>query len=324
MTVSTNSTSPAQQEEPQKTAGFNGVVVDTKEAEAISLRISHCTLIINIVLSLLKLAAGIFAKSGAMISDAIHTASDALSTIIVIISVKVSAKDSDIGHPYGHERFESLGSILLAVMLFGTGAWIGWEGLLQLMPSHKADLAVPGIAALLAAILSIIVKEWMFWYTIAAAKRVNSTALTADAWHHRSDAMSSVGALIGIGGARLGWPILDPLASVVISLMIMKTAYDIARDAADRLTDKSCDSETEARMQTIIAEQEGVLGVGDLKTRLFGARIFVDATIICDGSTSLYQAHATAELVHKAIEKDFPTVKHCNVHVDPDRRPEIS
>ena len=261
--------------------------------------------------------AGIFGRSGAMISDAVHSASDVFSTFIVIIGVRISAKKSDTHHPYGHERMECVASVILATILLATGLGIGLGGLRTILGGDYGQLAVPGVLALAAAVISIGVKEWMYWYTRAAAKKINSGALMADAWHHRSDSLSSIGALVGIAGARMGYPVMDPAASMVISVFIAKAAYEIFMDAVDKMVDRACDRETEDQIRRIVLGQEGVLGIDRLMTRLFGARIYVDMEIAADGSRTLYETHEIAEQVHDAIEKAFPEVKHCMVHVNP-------
>ena len=288
---------------------------DEMTAEAV--RVSNVSIAANTILTLLKLAAGLLAHSAAMLSDAIHTASDVLSTLIVIVSVKAAGKASDEDHQYGHERFESLGALLLSAMLAVTGLGIGWSGISKILDSGRSGITPPGALALYAAIISIACKEWMYWYTIAAAKKVNSEALRADAWHHRSDAISSIGALLGIGAAMMGWPVLDPVASLLICALIVKTAVEIGLDAIGKLIDKSCSKEVTDRMKAVAKEQEGVIDVAEMKTRLFGAKVYVDATILCHKEQTLEQAHSIAEEVHFAIEKEFPEVKHCNVHVDP-------
>ena len=285
----------------------------------IAMKVSTVSIIVNMVLSLLKLLAGLIASSGAMVSDAVHSASDVFSTIIVMIGVQVSGRQSDKDHQYGHERLECVASIVLAVILCITGCGIGYKGIRTILDGHYEELAIPGILALAAAVLSIIVKEWMFWYTRAAAKKINSGALMADAWHHRSDSLSSVGALIGIFGSRMGYPVLDSAASVVISIFIMKAAYDIFKDAVDKMVDKACDDETIERMRQVIHSQSGVLGIDVLRTRLFGNKIYVDIEIAADGGQTLNETHAVAECVHHAIEEHSPNVKHCMVHVNPYR-----
>ena len=291
--------------------------VRTKSNEQNAMHVSANSIAVNLMLSVFKLIAGLLASSGAMISDAIHSASDVFSTVIVIIGVKISGKDSDEDHPYGHDRFECVASIILAILLGATGVGIGLAGVQKLMAGHYETLAVPGVLALAAAVISIAAKEIMYWYTRNAAKKINSGALMADAWHHRSDALSSVGSFIGIFGARMGFPMLDPLASVVICLFVVKAAVDIFRDAIGKMTDKSCDQKTVSEMHDCIMSVQGVEGVDLLKTRSFGSKYYVDIEISADGDKKLKETHAIAENVHQAIEHQFPLVKHCMVHVNP-------
>lgn len=291
--------------------------VKAKTNEQIAMEVSVVSIAVNVLLSIFKLVAGIVAGSGAMISDSIHSASDVFSTFIVIIGVRISGKESDSDHPYGHDRFECVASIILAVLLGLTGLGIGMAGVEKLAGGNYSALNIPGRLALAAAVISIVVKEAMYWYTRNAAKKINSGALMADAWHHRSDALSSIGSFVGILGARMGYPVFDPLASVVICLFIIKAALDIFRDAVGKMTDKSCDEETIRQMEAAIVEVQGVMGVDLLKTRTFGSRIYVDIEISADGNKKLWEAHAIAENVHDTIEKEFPLVKHCMVHVNP-------
>ena len=213
---------------------------------------------------------------------------------------------------------ECVSSIVLAGMLLVTGLGIGITGARDIVKSTSGGtIAIPGTLALIAAVVSIVVKEWMFWYTRGAAKKINSGALMADAWHHRSDALSSIGAFVGIFGARLGYPILDPIASIVICVMIAKASIDIFRDAIDKMVDHSCDAKTEEFMKREILKVPGVRRVDLLKTRLFGSKMYVDIEIAADGSISLFDAHDIAENVHHTIENKFKDVKHCMVHVNP-------
>lgn len=279
--------------------------------------VSIQTIVLNVILSVGKLAAGIFAHSGAMISDAVHSASDVLSTILVIVGVRLSDRQSDKNHEYGHERMECVVAILLAVMLLLTGLGIGSSGLQKILSSSHQDLQIPGALALWAAVVSIVVKEGMFWYTRAAAKKINSGALMADAWHHRSDALSSIGSFAGILGARMGYPILDPIASLIICLFIIKVSVDIFRDAVDKMVDKSCSPQTESEIRDLVCAQDGVLRLDVLRTRMFGNKIYVDIEIAADPNQTLEDAHHIAETVHRTVEQNFPTVKHCMVHVNP-------
>lgn len=291
---------------------------ESMDNNQIAMKVSAVSIVINLVLSVLKLIAGIIAHSGAMVSDAIHSASDVGSTLIVIVGVRLSGKQSDQEHPYGHERMECVSSIILSGLLLATGIGIGISGLGNIVKSTSGKaIEIPGMLALIAAVVSIVVKEWMFWYTRGAAKKINSGALMADAWHHRSDAMSSVGAFVGIFGARMGYPILDPIASVVICLLIGKASIDIFRDAVDKMVDRSCDRQTEESIRRTVLSVEGVKRVDLLQTRLFGSKIYVDLEIAADGTQTLDEAHQIAEHVHHAIEHTFPDVKHCMVHVNP-------
>ena len=289
----------------------------SKTNEEVAVRASINTIIVNGVLSAFKLFAGIAANSAAMISDGVHSLSDVLSTVIVIIGVKLAGKKSDKEHPYGHERLECAAAIILSAFLFATGLMIGWNGIQKVMEGNTEELAIPGGLALVAAVVSVAVKEAMYWYKRSAAKKTGSGALMADAWHHRSDALSSVGSFVGILGARLGLPIFDPLASVVICVFILRAAIGIFLDAIRKMTDTSCDETTIDEIRAIALLQDGVCGVDNIRTRLFAERIYVDIEISADGDSTLNQAHDTAQSVHDAIESRFDNVKHCMVHVNP-------
>ena len=287
--------------------------------EKTATRVSAVSIAGNAALSLFKLLAGVLAHSGAMISDAVHSASDVLSSFIVIIGVKISVRAPDREHPYGHERFECVAAIVLSVVLAVTGLLIGYKAIGSI-DAKDGSRTVPGLLALVAAVVSIVVKEAMYWYTRYYGKRLNSTSLMANAWHHRSDALSSVGALIGIAGARLGHPVMEPLASLVICVFILKAAYDIFRDAMGKMVDRACDAETEKKIADCVLEQKEVLGIDRLQTREFGSRIYVDLEIRLDGTLPLREAHGIAEQVHDRIEQDFPSIKHIMVHVNPDEK----
>lgn len=280
--------------------------------------VARVTIFWNIILSLGKFIAGITACSSAMLSDAVHSASDVFSTFIVMAGVKMAGKQPDKEHPYGHERMECVAALLLAFVLFTTGIGIGAAGLQKIIAQNATPLIVPGQLALAAAAVSIVVKEAMYWYTRSAAKKINSSALMADAWHHRSDAFSSIGSFIGILGARLGYPILDPLASICICMLIMKAALDIFIDAINKMTDRACDEQLFIALTNEIRTQTGVHGIDRLNTRLFGNKIYVDVEISACGDLPLSEAHAIAQQVHDAVERSFPDVKHCMVHVNPD------
>lgn len=285
--------------------------------EQTAMHVSRVSILVNLLLSIAKLAAGILATSGAMISDAIHSASDVFSTIIVMIGIRISGKEADRKHPYGHERMECVAAILLSVVLAVTGFKIGSSGLGKIISGNYEELEIPGLLALAAAVASIVVKEWMYWYTRFYAKKINSSALMADAWHHRSDSLSSIGAFAGILGARMGFPVMDPAASVVICIFILKAAYDIFKDAIDKMVDTACDPAVEKELYDFVLGQSGVQGIDLLRTRTFGSRIYVDVDIKANGDMTLREAHGIADRVHDEIEKKFEQVKHIMVHVNP-------
>ncbi len=282
-----------------------------------ALKVSNVSVVTNLLLSVFKFISGIAAHSGAMLSDAVHSASDVFSTFIVMIGFHVSSKKADKEHPYGHERMECVASIILSVILLFTGLEIGKSAILTIYSGETENIKIPGMLALIAAVVSIVVKELLYRYTIYYAKRINSGALKADAWHHRSDALSSIGALIGIAGARMGFSFLEPAASLVICLFILKAAVDIFKDSVDKMVDKACDDEIETKMKTLIENEDGVRSLVSLHTRMFASRVYVDTVIAVDGDLSLTKAHEIAEKVHDSIENGFPEVKHCMVHVDP-------
>lgn len=284
---------------------------------AIIRKLSLVSVIGNTLLSGFKMFAGVAGNSGAMISDAIHSFSDVLTTLIAWIGVKVSKRDADSSHPYGHERLECAASLILGIVLMATGIGVGKAGVENILSGNYDTLAVPSAIALVAAVVSIVGKEAMYWYTRYYAKLINSSAFLADAWHHRSDAFSSVGSLIGIGGAMLGFPILDSVASVVICLFILKVAYDISKDALVKMLDTSCGEDYEKALEEYVAEQEGVISVDMLHSRMFGNKVYIDLEISVDGDRSLQDAHEVAERVHKDVEQQFSDVKHIMIHVNP-------
>lgn len=288
-----------------------------KVGRGLAMRISVVGVATNLFLTVGKLLAGIIGNSAAMVSDAIHSASDLLATFMVIIGINISGKEADDGHPYGHERLESVMAVLLGIILLLTGAFIGYKAIYAIVNYTTVPIAVPTLLPLIAAIVSIVSKEVLYQYTIWGAKKLNSQMLRADAWHHRSDALSSIGSLIGIAGARMGLPILDPIASLVICMMILKVAFDIIRSSFGQLTDSAVDEKTVRDIRELVLRQEGVRGVDMLRTRNFSSKFYVDIEIEVDGSLTLFEAHEIAERVHDAVEDGFPLAKHCMVHVNP-------
>lgn len=282
-----------------------------------ALAVSMINLCANALLSLVKLSAGLLAHSGALLSDGANSLTDVFSMALVAVGMKMSGKEADDAHPYGHERLECVVALLLSVLVLATGLGIGFGGVQNILLGAKNQLEAPGALALAAAIFSVLAKEALYRYTRAAAKRHSSPALMAAAWDHRCDVFSSLAAFAGVLGARLGLPVLDPIASLLGCALILRAAYSIFRDAVSRMTDRACDEETTARIRALILAQSGVLGLDSLSTRMFGSRIYVDVEIRADGSASLAQAHDIAERVHDSIESALPQVKHCMVHVNP-------
>lgn len=288
--------------------------------EKIVNRLSMVGILGNILLSAFKLLAGIFGKSGAMVSDAVHSLSDVFATFIAWIGVRLSRRKADTEHPYGHERLECVAALILGLILAGTGIGIGWSGIRKLF-WDRGSIEIPTLLPLIAAVVSIAVKEGMFHYTMHYAKKLDSAAFKADAWHHRSDAFSSVGSFLGIGLAKLGVPIMDPIASLIICVLIGKVAFDILRDALNKMLDTSCSGAFEHQLHRFIEEQDGVARVDLLRTRQFGNKIYVDLEIAVQADISLRDAHGIAERVHSAVERTYPNVKHVMIHVNPLEEP---
>ena len=271
----------------------------------------------NIVLSAFKLLAGIVGKSSAMVSDGVHSLSDVFATFIAMLGVRMAGKEADIDHPYGHERFESIASMVLGVILAFAGLGIGYSGIAKIVSGEYKTLETPTLLPLIAAVISIAVKEAMYHYTMYHAKKMKSSAFEADAWHHRSDAFSSIGSFIGIGAAKLGYPIMDVVASAIICVFILKTAYDIISEAIKGVLDASCTPEFEKKIRDFIESDEDVEGIDLLMTRQFGNKVYIDCEIAVDRYSTLLTAHGVAERVHANLEKEFPEVKHVMIHVNP-------
>ena len=284
--------------------------------QKIAKKLSFVGIFGNVMLAAFKLFAGFFGKSGAMVSDAVHSLSDVFATIIAYIGVILSKQKEDTEHPYGHERLECVASLILGLILAGTGLGIGYSGVSKLFLPHEA-LEIPTVLPLIAAVISVIVKEGMFWYTMFYARKLDSAAFKADAWHHRSDAISSVGSFIGIGMARLGFPVMDPVASLVICVLILKVAYDISKDAVTKMLDTSCDNDFEQKIRIFVEEQPDVVHIDLLHTRQFGNKVYVDLELAVKRDISLVDAHAIAESVHSGLEQNFPKIKHVMIHVNP-------
>lgn len=292
------------------------------------LRVSVVTMASNALLAVFKLLAGILASSGAMISDAVHTISDVFGTLAVVIGYHFSGKSPDKEHPYGHERIECLVALLLAAMLLVLGLGIGFQGLQHIVlhftsvdglgsPMGKDGDSRYNTFALAMALISVAAKEWMYRYTMKAANQIGSTSLKADAWHHRSDALSSVGGFVGILGLRLGYPLVDAAASLIICFFICGASFHIVRSAVDQLIDHALSDGENQKIQELILQDSSVRSLDILRTRMFGCRSYVDVEIAMDSELTLMQAHDFARRIHDRIERECPGVKHCMIHVNP-------
>ncbi|KRQ85830.1 putative cation efflux system protein [Caloramator mitchellensis] len=282
--------------------------------EKLGTKTSLITIFINTGLCVFKLIAGFLGRSSAMIADGVHTLSDILATFIVILGLKISSREEDDKHPYGHEKFEPVFAKIISVILITTGFLIGYEGIKKLI---SGDISTPGRIALAAAFISILVKEGMYWYTIIVARKIKSISMEADAWHHRSDAFSSVGTFIGIFAARIGYKFFDPLAALIVCFFIVKVGVDFYIKATKELVDESVDDKTIETIKRVINSVEGVRGIKSLRTRIFGHRIYVDLEIYIDENISVKEGHDIAESVHDELEMKIEGIKHCMVHVEP-------
>ncbi|MBE6762791.1 MAG: cation transporter [Ruminococcaceae bacterium] len=274
-------------------------------------------MVLNALMAVIKIAVGAVSGSGALVSDGVHSVTDVFSSLVVLIGIKLSGRSSDRRHPYGHERMECVAAVLLSVLVGATGIGIGTAGLRAIAVTQEVVPQPPGWRALTVAVISVVIKEMMFRYTHRAAKQVNSGALMADAWHLRSDALSSVGGLVGILGANLGVAVMDPLAAVVISLFILKAAIGIFADAMRKMTDRSCDEAFEKAVSECVCRHWQVRGIRELKTRLFGSRVYVEVTAQVDGALSCREAFAVARTVEETVRAEFADVKDCAVHIYP-------
>lgn len=272
-------------------------------------------IILNIVLTLIKVIAGIVGKSSVMIADGLHSASDIITSIGVLIGNYISSKPFDKEHNYGHEKAETLVSFILAIILAGVALSIGYKAAKSLF--DLKNVAIPTILPLIVSVISILIKEYQYRITIKIAKKINSPALKADAWHHRSDSLSSIAAFIGIGGAMLGFKALEPLASIAVALFVCKVGYDILKNSINELMDVSIDEKDEDEIKSIAQETDGVMNLGSLRTRKHGAGAYVDLVICVDGNLTVTKGHDIATNLEKKIKNDISIVKGITVHVEP-------
>ena len=285
-----------------------------------AVRVSRVSIAGNIFLFLFKLTVGLVSRSAALLSDAVHSAADVFSVFIVLWGIRLAAKAPDAEHPYGHERFECLAAMLLSFILGVTGLFIGKSAAQGLMSAPAEAPMLPSAAALLAAGVSVLLKEGLFRYTRRYARRLGSAALMAHARHHRSDAMATAAVFIGVGGSRLGLVRTESAASLLVCCFIFKAAVDIFRDAAEKLVDRSC-PETLCRELLACAQGvAGVLGAACPRSREFGNRVCAELEISADALLTLAEADALADTVRRRIEAAFPVVKHLTVIVFPTKK----
>lgn len=276
---------------------------------------------VNAVLIVLKFIAGIVGRSSAMVADAVHSLSDFVTDVIVLIFVKIAGKPRDKGHDYGHGKFETLATLIIGLILVGAGIGLMVNGIELVSRSLRGmELPRPGMLALIIAVVSIIGKEWLYRYTARKGKEVNSQAVIANAWHHRSDAVSSLGTLIGIAGAMfLGdrWRILDPIAAIVVSIFIIKSGYDIMKPCISELLEASLPEDEEKEILNIVKSIDGIKDVRNLRTRRIGNNIAVDMHAKMDGSQTLKEAHDRASKAERAIRDRFGRDSIINIHMEP-------
>lgn len=284
-------------------------------------RVTIAGSIINILLLVFKFAAGILGHSAAMIADAIHSLTDFVTDAIVLIFVRLGSKPTDRDHDYGHGKYETLASAIIGVSLLVVGMMICYSGVTKTYHAMCGEpLQQPGFIALVAAVASVVLKEWAYRFTVRVGRRCHSEAVVANAWHHRSDALSSVGTTVGIGGAIIlgeKWAVLDPLTAIVVSFFIMKAAWSVLSKAVDELTDGSLPKETEDEIESIVSEDKEVSVVHNLCTRRIGNRIAIEMHVRMPGETSLYEAHHHATEIEHRLKQRFGADTHISIHLEP-------
>lgn len=284
-------------------------------------RVTIAGSIINILLLAFKFAAGIIGHSAAMIADAIHSLTDFVTDAIVLIFVRLGSKPTDRDHDYGHGKYETLASAIIGVSLLVVGMMICYSGVTKTYHAMCGEpLQQPGFIALAAAVASVVLKEWAYRFTVRVGRRCHSEAVVANAWHHRSDALSSVGTTVGIGGAIIlgeKWAVLDPLTAIVVSFFIMKAAWSVLSKAVGELTDGSLPKETEDEIESIVSEDNEVSVVHNLCTRRIGNRIAIEMHVRMPGETSLYVAHRHATEIEQRLKQRFGADTHISIHLEP-------
>ena len=278
-------------------------------------KVTLITILLNIGLTILKILAGILGNSTAIIADGLHSASDIITSIGILIGNKISRKPRDDEHQYGHEKAEGLVSFILAAVLIIVALKIGYDGVKELFNIN--DILIPNALPLIVALISIGVKEYQYQITIRVAKRINSSSLKADAWHHRSDALSSIAAFVGIGGAMLGFKILDPIASIIVAIVVVKVGANILKSACNELMDSSISKQDICEIESLVDKDDEIYGIKDFKSRKYGSIAYIDMSIFIDKSKTLEEAHDIADNLEHSIISNLNYIKEINIHTEP-------
>lgn len=297
------------------------VMMDEKQRLREVYKVTIAGSIINVLLLVLKFAAGILGHSAAMIADAIHSLTDFVTDVIVLVFVKLGNKPMDSDHDYGHGKYETLATAIIGISLFAVGMMICWSGLVKTYHAFLGEeLQQPGIVALVAAVASVALKEWAYQFTVRTGRKYHSEAVVANAWHHRSDALSSIGTMMGIGGAILlgsHWAVLDPLAAIVVSVFIIKAAWSLVMQSVKELTDASLSEKEEDEILKTASEEEGVGEIHNLRTRRIGNNIAIEMHVRMPGSLSLYAAHERATAIENRLKQKYGADTHVGIHLEP-------
>lgn len=278
-------------------------------------KITIISILLNIVLTILKIIAGVIGNSTAIIADGLHSASDIITSIGILIGNKISRKPRDEEHQYGHEKAESIVSFILSAVLIIVAIKIGYDGVIDLFNINT--LEIPSVLPLIVSVISIGVKEYQYQITIRVAKKINSSSLKADAWHHRSDALSSIAAFIGIGGAMLGFKVLDPIASIIVAIVVVKVGVDILKSSCGELMDSSISKKDIDQIENIIESDDKIYGIKDFKSRKYGSVAYIDMSIFIDKSKTLEEAHDIADKLEQNIISKLNYIKEINIHTEP-------
>ena len=277
--------------------------------------------VVNLLLLIFKFVAGIVGHSAAMVADSVHSLSDFVTDIVVILFVRLSGRPADEDHDYGHGKFETLATLFVSFVLLGVAVMLFVNGVVDIVSAlHGEKLETPGLVALIAAAASIVIKEILYRYTVRCGKKVNSQVVVANAWHHRSDALSSIGVLAGVAGAMLlggSWSILDPIAATIVSVFIAKVAYNLLMPSLEELLERSLPKEVEQRILDIILSVDGVSSPHHLRTRRIGSAYAIEVHIRMDGNLTLTQAHAVTTAVERLLKQEFGDSTHVGIHTEP-------